>query len=796
MNEQEKPVAEHKLSKNNNNTAVVYHKGCTAYFRPDTEEVIFLDDSVAGEFDKAGSALMKLVDEHHNAKKAYSDAIEAYGKQMPDIANQEKNAPLLEDVTTKETKFRDAAKKLQTELGEFDEQTGYKEPVVELIPLEPNKKSTYGRRYSYVKNGTFTLYKDKITPVKLKDVDGGSIYVEDKKSNTKVIDEKNLKDKLGKLKKIAEEKLGTKITSQLETDYQTSLTDWAGSWNKQPDYSKEGRYIDVSAGAQFLRLTANAGCNTEWDSLTGETKIKGEAKVELTVFSGHLDTTFYMPDRIGWQLKFIINDAKKTADLGVLRAKLCAGLTGYVGASAQVEGNLQCVTMGGKQLLMGRRKDSSTFQERQKGIELEESKEKEKQVGSDAEQQSLEVSAGAFGGARVGASIGGALQWLKPFDSLVNKLPDIVQTFGGDPALMNSVLSKDLTDKDKATGPAKGEFVDFASFTWSGDVEIAAALGGSFKIAFSKGRFIYHIEANVALGPGAKGDLKGEITPELFGEFAIWAIYQLYGMDFHHFEMFSEEAFMTLTYVMIMGGMEKYKNYYEGLKAGFVDVYLEFSGFMKKLSSEIQSEIQDSTKRNSLATSIKDNHDYVYTLTPEGKGILLFLLSQEMAYDSLDTDNIVNPVDGWDYTKNYVSMGLYPVVPVLVDPFHDRKSAILFILHSIQTLREWEMVLTHMTEDGYKVDSSGTTEQIMLERMDVLRRTLQHGINQDSKMDQHYKALADAEFQAWMQNLKKEPTFGYPFAPNFRQDYLLCNKSNEHYSKLLDLNPLNEHDNY
>ncbi|MGU3798675.1 hypothetical protein [Enterobacter hormaechei] len=90
MSGQETPTAEHSLNKVDKNVKVVLHKSCQCYFRIETLQLIFIDESDAAEFEKSMSKLSELIDKHHKASDDYSDALEKYGNAMKDIANKNK----------------------------------------------------------------------------------------------------------------------------------------------------------------------------------------------------------------------------------------------------------------------------------------------------------------------------------------------------------------------------------------------------------------------------------------------------------------------------------------------------------------------------------------------------------------------------------------------------------------------------------------------------------------------------------------------------------------------------------
>ena len=86
MSEQNAPVATNTLSKKEKNKVDVYHASCQCYFRIETLEIIFLSEADARPFDDKMNMLSMLMANLHHARQHYSDAVEAYGKKLPDIA--------------------------------------------------------------------------------------------------------------------------------------------------------------------------------------------------------------------------------------------------------------------------------------------------------------------------------------------------------------------------------------------------------------------------------------------------------------------------------------------------------------------------------------------------------------------------------------------------------------------------------------------------------------------------------------------------------------------------------------
>lgn len=758
------PAADHQTSKVESNVKIVIVKSCQCYFRIEKLQLISIDEADACAFENSMSKLSDLVNKQHIAKNKYSQAIEKYGVQLKDIANKDKLPGLEKEISKAEGELQTATKNLQQELGNFNEQSGYKS-IVELIPIEDIKKRAFGRFYSYIKEEDYKKFETKFTVISVDDFSGDNIFTKDKDNNIIGIDIKSLSEKLKTAKEKIKQMMDRTMIVGANVKFEDTLTEWAEAWNDKK-YKHTGEYIDVSAGAQFMRLTANASTLNSWNPDTGQAQIKGEAQAELTVFSGKVTSTIYVPDRTGWPLKFMINDTDE-ANIGVLRAKIDGELTGYVGASAKIEANLQFVTYNQKQLLMGNRTKSSTFVERKEGVKVKDNKGKAK--------KGLEVKAEAFGGAKVGASLGGTLQWLKPFTSLVAEIPAMLKKLGLEPDLMLDASAMDKLiqlqnqkEKNKKKEEHLNDFQDFGSLKVGGELQLGAGASGEFRVRFVKGRFRFHIHGSLCLGPGAKGLVEGEITPELFMEFAVWVIYQLYGMDYKHWVIIEEEAFNALWYILLMDKEKKYQEYYDKMKAEFKNVYDDFTDFIKSTFTEIMTARDQSAKRNKFAAEINSDPGNVYLYSPEAKGSALYLLTLDGAYDRID---INNQGDGF-----------------IPDTNHERKKAVLFILSSIQTKREWKKVLTRITATGTVYP--GNEDAIVKMAQKNIRIFLQTGIDSDDELDNIIDKLELRDFDELVSRLKEKPTYGYSFSPNCSKQYKLHCDDNPFYRSLCHFVPV------
>jgi hypothetical protein len=337
-----------------------------------------------------------------------------------------------------------------------------------------------------------------------------------------------------------------------------------------------------------------------------------------------------------------------------------------------------------------------------------------------------------------------------------------------DSAALEQILPSVKQSQEKQNDQT-GEFQDFACLKVGGDVELGVGLSGDFKIRFVKGRFRFHIKGSLCLGPGAKGEVEGEVTPELFGEFAIWVIYQLYGIDYKHLSIVTKEAFEVLSYILIMGGYDIYKKYYLSMVSEFDNVLTDFTIFIGVMSQKINESVRLSNARNDFANKVNTDPGSIYLFPPEAKGVALYILTGDGAYDRVD---INNQGDGF-----------------LPDTNRNRKTAVLYILSSIQTKREWRKVLSRITKDGKALP--GNEDAVVKQAEENIRSFLQIGFNKDKELEAIIDKLELREFNQVFKRLKENPAYGYAFSPNCTKQYFLHCDDNPFYSSLCHFGPVN-----
>ncbi|MCZ7841438.1 ATPase [Leclercia adecarboxylata] len=743
MNGKSEPVAQNTLSKKNGNAVDVYHASATVYFRPDTEELIILAEEACDDFDRHWGELLTAVNDVHEAGKAYSSAIENYGNAFSTPSENAAEFELEDSATTQQKILDEKKAALRDKLGDFTP-AGY-ETVVELIPVITKKKhgrrSGPGSKYVYVKKGYYDqLGAGKKHTVSLKAKDKASaaesIFIYDKNGNRKGIDTQKLKEQLTKAE-FPKPDTSVELFSLDKEDIgeiDKTLTDWADCWNNSliVDGKEIGNHVDVSAGAQFMRFTANAGASGEWDAKDGKLSIKGEASAVLAIAQGSASATYYLPDRVGWPLAYTPENAD-ILNMGMLRLYLETELIGFVGASAQIESQLQVTTIGAKQILMGKRDPENTlprFNERRISGKAFHKKMKEGDEG-------VTSSAELFGGAKVEAGLKGGVQWLKP------------------------VAATAYQGKMGEEAKAAAEYVDFC--TIGSSITGMAGLGGgaTFYCTFLNGKFCFKIAASLCCGLGAKGAFLCEAGYEKLADFGAWLAYQLYGLDYHFFELIAEDAFKTYSKIctMLLSDMKDIvSNALQKTETSFLTINAMFIDFQNSAIDGINA----STQRNKIASLVNEEADKLLTYTPEAKGNLLYLLTRHGIWDHLD---INNRGDG-----------------IIPDIYHDRKKAVLNILSSIQTRREWTKVMTHCSKDGTDLALSHSMSEDALEawQESELRTFLQEGLNRDDELDIIKSRIRDQV--AW----------GYALAMNNTYDYKLAQGTNPLYPRMGEFGPLSD----
>ena len=763
-----KANAECQLNKSEDNIAKACHESGILYFRPETEEIIVVPAQDAGDFETHCLELLGHVDEFHQANHAYSAAVENYGRQKQQAGADIDS--LTADIVAAEMTLEKKREALLEKLKEGETSNMGYQDVVELFPLLDTRRrgegnQRLGRRYSYARQSYYSERsggrsqagaKKKWRTISLKNKETAtgkeSIYTVDSYGRRK-IDTQKLKEQLTK-EILPTIKFELKDYVDLD-DYNVdeTLFDWADSWNKSlaDSYSFDNG-IDVSGAAQFMRFISNIGAEAEFNPNEGSIKVKGEAKGTLSVASGIGCAEFFIPDRLGWELTYTPkqeddgNSSEQTTmnlNMGMVRIYIKNQLIGFVGASAQIEGQLQVMVKDNEQQIVAGqpRGRLPRFRERQSGRSSQFYRQMK------AEDEGVSVSADVFAGASAEYSLKGAVQWLKPTP----------------PPSTESLMIPKTT----------GEFTDLATIGTSIGTLAGIGAGAKFVCTFINGKFCFKVAASLCCGIGAKGAFLCEIGGKALLEFGSWLAYQLFSLDYRFFDLIIEDAFKTFTQICVMQladfGKDIYKIYNKSMSA-IDDVSIAFKSFVLNIIDDNKKNIEASKKRNQLAENIISEPERLLTYTPEAKGILLYLLTRHGMWDHADPEN-----------RGSLMLDIYP----------KRKEAVIQVLCSIQTRREWLKVMCHRSQDGSDLAQNRNEESVVKEQERELLEFLQEGFNRDQDMRRKANDFAALELSEIQDRLKtaQEISRGYALAMNNTHWYNLNRAPNPHFRQHCEFGP-------
>jgi hypothetical protein len=243
-----------------------------------------------------------------------------------------------------------------------------------------------------------------------------------------------------------------------------------------------------------------------------------------------------------------------------------------------------------------------------------------------------------------------------------------------------------------------------------------------------------------------------EVEAGAFAEFGAWLIYQLYSLDYSFFDVIDSDAFMSYSKFCIMkiSGLDE-TVYGDGNIFGGIDSVTDvFMKFLQDYVNEAGAGLSASRRRNVLARSVINMKNDLLIHTPEAKGILLYLLTRHGQIDHLDVENRT----------------------IVGDIYAERKEAIICVLKSIQTIKEWSKVMCRVSRDGLNTAVGGNAATAADEQEAHLIRFMQEGHNRDEDL-----LNVKWDIQVVKARLKSEPALGYALALNDTVFYSLSGQS-------------------
>lgn len=771
-----------KLGRKRDGVIEVESKPCELYISPVTEELVIPENPKL--FDDEWRKLHFYSDKNSQYEALYSEALSLFSQYEQSKAGLSGNDILKEKITVQcekilkaiddnrainsssmteleqsfikcITALEDAKYSLKSEWESqvMDSPSTFKD-IVELMPVkikDPNKSGNVKtNRFVYLRQSIIS--QDKSGRIKIQNVDASTKEGGSTKQGTDSIIEK---DKHGNirynLKNLAKQLTTPEFKGQLfrfEADtpngglFGESVENWAKELEEAVSGSKDFGIIHVSGGAQFMRYATTAKISSNFDPLKGQVSVKGELSGQVVLAQGAVDASIFIPDRLGvrWELDGYDSGGKQVPyPLGNFRAKLSGYVSGFVGASACICAQLsvQLIEQEGvqKQVLAGNKggsKGQNLVERNQKGTNMYQQIKK-----TDAQGASIDAS--AFAGAKVAIGLSGSLQWLKPL------------------AYYSEEEQKALSNQL--------EFEDFAVASPEVNLMAGAGAGASFHCQWVDGKILIRCHASLCVGVGAKGALEFQVDFQLIWQFVRWFAHQLFWSNYHYLEFVEPDTFKRLKYMMtlVIGFAEDIKKLLEKPVESILYIYNDIVKSIGQTLDEVK-------ERNQLAENVLNNKLLLLASPPESKGMLIALLMQ---FNSLDHKQFwwVPQID----TYGAGQQGL-------ANAFHTKRcKAIVSILHTIQTRREWLQVMKNIEIDINKLDSTKTDADAIANehKMTEFLSLDFHNYNKD--IEAHRTSLINQQIFEQVNDMiailkttiAKEPAYGCAVMVNNCKEYIL-----------------------
>ncbi|MCO5787325.1 hypothetical protein DHB74_13245 [Pseudomonas sp. G11-1] len=202
--------------------------------------------------------------------------------------------------------------------------------------------------------------------------------------------------------------------------------------------------------------------------------------------------------------------------------------------------------------------------------------------------------------------------------------------------------------------------------------------------------FYFNVHAGVVVGPGASGELGAEVGAGAFLSMLHCVYNGLLKVDFRRLEDIDESAFEYLCRFMLHGVLTGTSIAREAMKLGTdvaIDVVREVSRILQQhQTAMLRERLAFQTADNVLRDLDKGSQSWVGHAPPEVKGVLLDILC-------------------YDYWLTLERVG--------VVGFYKRERAILKILETSRSWRDYEETITRMNSEGSKQEFHANRERLI-----------------------------------------------------------------------------------
>lgn len=770
------------LSKEHSDIVDIESEPIQVYISPETEEIIIPEDPKL--FDDEWRLLHYYSEKNRQYEELYSESINLLNRIEMNKQGLKSNDDLKDEILAQSQKISKAIEKpidlnsgsinelenlfsqsltmLEDEKyqlkSEWEDETmedgATFSEIVELLPVmikDPSKSGNIRtNRFAYLRK--VVISEDRSNRIKIRELNSSTRESgSTKQGSDSIIEEDRHGNKRYNLGKLAKQLTTPEAKSKLleislfgDSGYVLGdlIKPWAEELENILSFDEELGILDISGGAQFMRYAYTAQIKSDIDLLKGRINLKGELSGEVALAKGAIDASIFIPDRLGilWQLEGLDSQGRvQSYPIGHFRCKLGAYLTGFIGASVGICAQLsvQVVEQKGvkRQILSGNKggKKNKNFKSRnQQGNSIN-------QQIKDTDAEGTSFDASAFAGARADVGVVGALQWLKPLSF--------------------------YSEEERKKLDNQLEFEDFASANPKVGLMAGIGAGFSFYCQLRDGKILIRCHASLCCGVGAKGSLEFAVDFTLIKQFLSWFAHQLFWSNYSYLEFIALDTFEHLKYMMtlVIGFKESVDKLLDTSVDKIKDIFI-------RCVSSFSEKIEEVEERNQLAENILNDEELLLFSPPESKGMLIALLMQ---FNALDKKGswwlpLLSPV--------------YGIQQYLANHFYTKRSeAIIKILHTIQTQREWVQVMKNIELDTEKLDAA-KSDAVAAENEQKLREFLSLGFfNLNSRYEKHYAELINQEnseqSEALLTCIKdiiaKEPAYGCPVMLNTCPEYQL-----------------------
>lgn len=216
--------------------------------------------------------------------------------------------------------------------------------------------------------------------------------------------------------------------------------------------------------------------------------------------------------------------------------------------------------------------------------------------------------------------------------------------------------SLEWDNPENQSGGAGTGFKPMVSIGASVAVNLGAGLSGELHISLEGGRLMFRCKAQAVLGVGAKGGMIGVVGFDTMLDFIMYVYHQLKDNNFSYLQFMDESAFHFVTGAVLLI-----------IEKG-IDGVLAIGSVAQAAVNAIQSDLAGANEAEEFAKKIKSKPSVLFFASPEAKGAILYRLSER-------------------YTFSFEE---------------HQEAAILTVVSTMQTQREWEQVVERITRTGQK----------------------------------------------------------------------------------------------